>query len=638
MTQTEEPMTVTEDLPEVVYWHDNQVALTFLSHMPASDGPTKIIQSLHLDQLNAFLNAHGFNLTSFGESDVPHPRSPDKDKEQGEGIVQEGMQVLDEGDDKGLDSLVGKYLFGSGSNTFVINFFNVARTNGDEADTTVEVVNLLNDPATKAILEKQGVSNYTSMPNWLNGGAAKKPKRKGTQGCPVNPPYPVTEPCESGRWSITLQPLSPGTLQEARGAGVRVIILDTLPSVEQIKLAHEGNAARGIPGAGDHNLLLKDLFVDMVSNPPFNAQPAAINANYLKLPDKLDKPEIGLPTAGEDIYERLVGYPMVDHGLFIAGIVRDLAPDAQIECIRVLNDEAVGDATTLTHTLLDILSRTGEGKDLFHTPIVINVSLTETPLDEDLVRLGFTNTRQSLDETRAGLVVPFKVLSDRGVIFTASAGNDSSPTNPMNVSKCRHWPHYPAAFAYYAPEPVPTMIPVGAVDKDGNAASYSHYPGPSGIATYSGRLLKAKEPLGEPHNVTHLGEPIDALRGVFSSRMYPALSKDDTLPDHAPFPVDYPEYPAPDSNAWAYWMGTSFATPIISAVVARILELKGKGVMSTKDVRKAVIEAAGKHQTLWTRLSPDANGMCNSDECQSEDDCVYGPLIMAVQACHAKSA
>jgi hypothetical protein len=630
MTQTQEPVSVPEELPDVVYWHDNQVALTFLSNLPATDEPTKIIQSLHLDELNKFLNSRGFNLTSFGESDVPHPQAPDGDKEPDESIVQQEMKAHDEdgeGDDKGLDSLVGKYLFGSGPNTFVINFFNVARTSGEQADATVEVVNLLNDPKTKDILNHRGVSNYTAMPNWLNGGANEKPKRKGTQGCPVNPPYPVYTPFESGRCPITLQQLYPGTLREARGDGVRVMILDTLPGVEQIGLANKD--------AGNHNLLLKDLYVNMASNPPFNAPLPAINANYLKLPDKLDKPEIGLPTAGEDIYERLVGYPMVDHGLFIAGIVRDLAPGAQIECIRVLNDEAVGDATTLTQTLLDILGRMEEGKDLFNTPLVINLSLTETPLDDELVKLGFTNDRKLLDETRAGLVVPFKVLSDRGVIFTASAGNDSSPTNPTNVARCRHWPHYPAAFAYYDPEPVPTMIPVGAVNKEEQAASYSHYPGPYGIATYSGSLLKAKEPMSEPHAVTHVLPPIDALRGVFSSRFYPALSKDDNLPDHAPFPVNYPEYRAPNANAWAYWMGTSFATPIISAVVARILELKGKGLLQANDVRQAVIEAADKHQTLWTRLHPDANGVCNSDECQSEEDCVNGPLIMAFQVCQA---
>ena len=32
------------------------------------------------------------------------------------------------------------------------------------------------------------------------------------------------------------------------------------------------------------------------------------------------------------------------------------------------------------------------------------------------------------------------------------------------------------------------------------------------------------------------------------------------------------EYQAPNDSGWAYWSGTSFATPIISAVAARLLE------------------------------------------------------------------
>lgn len=38
---------------------------------------------------------------------------------------------------------------------------------------------------------------------------------------------------------------------------------------------------------------------------------------------------------------------MPNHGLIIAGIIRDPAPQAQIECIRVLNDYRVSDTNTL---------------------------------------------------------------------------------------------------------------------------------------------------------------------------------------------------------------------------------------------------------------------------------------------------
>src|ERR1700730_4582375 len=82
---------------------------------------------------------------------------------------------------------------------------------------------------------------------------------------------------------------------------------------------------------------------------------------------------------GKDIYGRLAGFRLVDHGLFIAGIIHDLAPKATIECIRVLNDFGVGTFETLTTALQHInnrMSETGDQKgDLFGKPVVINLSL-----------------------------------------------------------------------------------------------------------------------------------------------------------------------------------------------------------------------------------------------------------------------
>ena len=75
------------------------------------------------------------------------------------------------------------------------------------------------------------------------------------------------------------------------------------------------------------------------------------HSHYFKLPDILENPGHNLPKTGKDIYGRLVGFDMPDHGLFIAGIVRDLAPGAAIECMRVLSDYCVGDLATLTKAL-----------------------------------------------------------------------------------------------------------------------------------------------------------------------------------------------------------------------------------------------------------------------------------------------
>lgn len=151
---------------------------------------------------------------------------------------------------------------------------------------------------------------------------------------------------------------------------------------------------------------------------------------------------------------------------------------------------------------------------------------------------------------------------------------------------------YPAAFS--------EVISVGAVDKSGNAAPYSDYPAlppyHNGIATYGGGLPTPEPSSPDPGVVTRIDDtkPIDAPRGVYSSPSYPGLSADDK------------EYKARNNSAWAYWSGTSFATPIISAVAARLLELHASSLPShlwATQVQWAITTAKGQ-QTMLTDNGP----------------------------------
>jgi len=112
---------------------------------------------------------------------------------------------------------------------------------------------------------------------------------------------------------------------------------------------------------------------------------------------------------------------------------------------------------------------------------------------------------------------------------------------------------YPAAFAYHGAGSSMglgnSMIPVGAVDKDGNPASYSCYPGDLGIAVYGGDVPKKFK--RDKSGCFTEAEDIDALIGIYTSLSYPALLLEDCRPT----------YPVPNAHGWAYWSGTSFATP-----------------------------------------------------------------------------
>src|SRR5439155_11947610 len=131
--------------------------------------------------------------------------------------------------------------------------------------------------------------------------------------------------------------------------------------------------------------------------------------------------------------------------------------------------------------------------------------------------------------------------------------------------------------------------------------------------TYGGEVPDV-QPLDPPSSnpVVTIKDP---LRGIYSSVEYPPLSD---------VPVDLPEqyYEAPNLHAWAYWIGTSFATPIVSAVTARILEVRVLG-----SVHDAILNTA-TGVTQWDNLDPATTGVASES--------ATGPVLGAVQQCAAE--
>lgn len=623
----------------VVFWHENQVAITFHSHLDLSSGPAAIIESLRLQDLNSFLNMRGFNIKSFTLQDVPNPPppieepgEPDNEDEPAEGTpgeeIREGLTDIvegvedvikgvgravekvfvpvngDGGDSNGqrnpkegqddLNSPTGKYLFASpsGHGTSVITFFhaeptpaysmagidmNVAMSMGmtsaygsgampgmsdysGESDTTRGIVNLINNNI-NTLRQLGGIPIDSASPNWLSGST---PLGCSTHGCPIRPPLPVPvqDMCDpsSDCWRITLDDLasSSSPVRDLKGDGVTVFVLDSFP--------YFGDIQDASVNAGDNNRLLKNMFAEMYDIPlqpghPLPPPPPLPSPHILlyhqQLPARLDDiANEDIPGTGKDVYGRLFGFEMPDHGLFVAGIVHDLVPNASIECIRVLNDYGVGDVDILCDALRFIHDRMLPTGDLYNQSVIINLSLVATPADEDLYQPQFGFDIPHINHLRAQMHVAIRSLIRLGAVFVASAGNDSDTTA---YPPYRWGPRYPAAFG--------EVIAVGAVDNQGNATSYSDYPvSPTfpnfnGIATYGGGLPAVTPPSPQP-GVVPTAIVTDALRGVFSNTEYPQLSAD---PPSAP-------YPAPNSNAWAYWSGTSFATPIVSSVAARVIQ------------------------------------------------------------------
>jgi hypothetical protein len=598
------------------FWHEDQVCITFqLSHsiptivlvsreaaaadegregetaqekprtaFPPTFIKTAAISAMNLQDLKSFL-AGKYSLSSFKIADTLQP---------------EGAAIAVAHAEDDINSEIGKYLFttrdeqgrfvptvigffhfkqvdqvqasaastfadlapmfesstapgGSGNTTQAADDHGDSHENGKLLPTSpvVDLVKLINRNLNE--LRAKGVPIVAASPVWLAGATNGGPSDPKPVGCPLTPPIPMPGdaacPSSPGLFPIALPEL-PRDLRSMTGDGVIVFVLDTLPKAEEINRAAE--AAEG------NNLLL----LDVANNTQFH---------HNRLPDVLDVPNASQPKTGKDISGKIIGFRMPDHGLFVAGIVRDIAPNAHVECVRVLNDYCTGSLPTLTKALEGIHNRmllinpdtkkpdgTYEQGDLLNKPIVVSLSLV-IPDDMDVIPHGFDAS--DLDYVRKGLLRTIQSLVDLGVVFVASAGNEGDlrykPGNPGGV---RPEALYPAAFAYHGLVPPEMMIPVGAVNKHKKAASYSCYPGKLGVSTYGGEVPKAYKE--HPSDCFTEARDIDALIGLYTALSSPALSKDDCELTR----------PVPNTNAWTYWTGTSFATPIIAGLVARILE------------------------------------------------------------------
>jgi hypothetical protein len=232
-------------------------------------------------------------------------------------------------------------------------------------------------------------------------------------------------------------------------------------------------------------------------------------------------------------------YVMRDHGLFVAGIIRDIAPACALRVVRILNDWGGGCLSDLIAGLEYVhdLAAVHDG------PIVVNLSLTaKVPVHAELPALYPVPLAHTPREASAPLLEIIRDLSSRSdsphpILFVAAAGNDSGDRGDHPLE-----PRVPAVYD--------STLGVAALDATGKRAEYSNRgdttgPFDNGIATYGGAAGVAPSGAG----------PIDALRGLFSAPAFPPT----------------PGTAVPNTTGWARWAGTSFATAVISGLAANLL-------------------------------------------------------------------
>ncbi len=267
-----------------------------------------------------------------------------------------------------------------------------------------------------------------------------------------------------------------------------------------------------------------------------------------------DKPMAADPLIGEF-------NPALGHSTFIAGIVRQVAPDARVLALRVMHSDDVayeGDIICALRHLIKRIELAAPG-DLAGMVDVLSLSFgyfSESPHDKVVTH---------------GLWKAIKALLDLGVVVVAAAGNFATSRE-----------FYPAAFAR---EPVPAgqvpVISVGALNPNGTKAMFSN-DGPWVTAWAPGAAVVSTYPIDiDASRTPELRIPVNRKPPGILPPGREALDPDDFL------------------GGWAIWSGTSFSAPYMAALMARSL-LTGAVAQSSLRLdlpgRQAAAEATAKRR------------------------------------------
>jgi len=389
-----------------------------------------------------------------------------------------------------------------------------------------------------------GMAPVGVMPHWLGSAQSNY-----SDGSPASLPRPARPP-RAGRWAYRYAPRDErldfrSRLDHASSrAHVPVLVLDTTPDWRAAK--------RQAAKFADTNAQLAEMLEVLPGEPLPGWHSAALgerDAERLKLADTPD----GRPR----------GHDESAHGLFIAGLIHDLAPRARLRLRPVLNRYGVGDL----HLLLQVLQDVVAAKQLSE-PLVINMSLGFLPKMEYLPWLWYGVTppnnpdfvpdvpirgeprdmawllanREEVQRTthllHNGVDQMARYLLANNCLGIAAVGNDS--LRRVETGRPRLGPRVPARYE--------SVLGVAATTRDPvRPAPYSNVGDElemgDHIATFGG-------------DVTGGDEPKNGVVGVYAATTFPRARSDRGTPA------------LPNTTGWASWSGTSFATGIASGLVA----------------------------------------------------------------------
>jgi hypothetical protein len=256
--------------------------------------------------------------------------------------------------------------------------------------------------------------------------------------------------------------------------------------------------------------------------------------------------------------DELVGEvaPYTGHGTFIAGIFRQVVPDATVLSIRIMHSDGVVYEGDLMYALGLLAARVVKAQQDDNLALTIDaVSLSLGYFNESAADVAYTSALRQVIDT----------LLETGVAVTAAAGNYATSRE-----------YYPAAFAGQSPsvDKVP-LISVGALNPNGTKAVFSD----------GGRWVTAWAP-GAAVISTF---PVDVNGADQPTIRVPGESRESFDTD------DY-------RSGFAAWSGTSFAAPMMAADVVRAMLTPLEGASPDPALRLDVPGAQAASQRILRAL------------------------------------
>ncbi|GAB3649037.1 S8 family peptidase [Glycomyces tarimensis] len=244
------------------------------------------------------------------------------------------------------------------------------------------------------------------------------------------------------------------------------------------------------------------------------------------------------------------------HGTFMTGLIRQIAPDAQVYSLRVVHN----DGLAYEHEVVGALHHVADQVEAARNGDTDAIGV-------DVVVLAFGYVDENPEDQPGGWMrQAIERLTELGVAVVAAAGNQSSDR-----------PFYPAAFAAHPrPENTAPVLSVGALNPNRNVAMFSN-DGPWVACFATGA-------------------------GLVST--FPCEAKGSLMPDRrarASFADRYRESHDPDdfSAGYAVWGGTSFAAPLAAAFWLNAMSEAGPSEVKNSD--QAVARARGALERLRNR-------------------------------------